>query len=129
MSDPIADMIIRIKNAQAVRKPEVRMPLSTIKLNIAKVLKAEGYISGFCTEIKGVKGDLILSLKYYQGKPVIESIRRASKQGLRVYKGKDELPKVMGGLGVAIVSTSKGIMSDRAARALGNGGEVLCYVS
>jgi len=129
MSDPIADMICRIKNAQAVQKSEVSVIASNVKLAIAKVLKAEGYISGFCVEQNGSRKFIILSLKYYKGKPVIENIRRISKPGLRIYKKISKLPKVMGGLGVAIVSTSKGVMTDRAARTLGEGGEILCYVS
>jgi small subunit ribosomal protein S8 len=129
MNDPIADMIIRIKNAQMVGKPEVRIPLSKCKMAIARVLKAEGYISGFCVEEKDKKGDLIISLKYFHGKAVIEEIIRVSKSGLRIYKKAAILPKVKSGLGVAIISTSRGIMTDRAARALGVGGEVLCYVS
>ena len=129
MSDPIADMICRIKNAQAVQKSEASILASKVNLAIAKVLKSEGYISGFCTEDEGSRKFIIVSLKYYKGKPVIENIRRISKPGLRIYKKISKLPKVMGGLGVAIVSTSKGIMTDRAARAIGEGGEVLCYVS
>jgi small subunit ribosomal protein S8 len=129
MTDPISDMIIRIKNAQIMGKMEVRIPRSKMKLAVAKVLKEEGYISGFCVEEKGCKGDLILSLKYFQGKPVIEDIRRVSKPGLRIYRGTGKLPTIMNGLGVAIVSTSKGVMTDRAARALGEGGEVLCYLT
>ena len=129
MSDPIADMLCRIKNAQAVGKPEVKIAASNVKVAIAKVLKIEGYISGFCVEENEHKRNLILSLKYLKGRPVIENIRRTSRPGLRVYKKVEKLPKVMGGLGVALISTSKGIMTDRAARALGEGGEVLCYVS
>jgi len=129
MSDPIADMICRIKNAQAVGKPEVSIVASKMKTAIAKVLKTEGYISGFCAEEKGSKKYLIVSLKYHDGRPVIEKMYRISRPGLRVYKTITKLPKVMGGLGIAIVSTSKGIMTDRAARTLGEGGEILCYVS
>lgn len=129
MNDPIADMIIRIKNAQAVKKPEVRIPASKLKLEIVKVLKEEGYIVGFCMEQDGVKSNIIVSLKYHRGSPVIENIRRVSTPGLRVYKKADDLPKVIGGLGVAIVSTSQGVMVDRVARKLGTGGEILCYVS
>jgi small subunit ribosomal protein S8 len=130
MQDPIADMFTRIRNAQMVLRPEVKIPSSQLKMAIAKVLKEEGYISGFAREEIGAgKGNIILSLKYHQGKPVIESISRISRPGLRIYRPKDGLPKVMGGLGVAIVSTSKGVMSDRKARALNVGGEILCYVS
>jgi small subunit ribosomal protein S8 len=128
MSDPISDMIIRIKNAQAMQKMEVKMPASKMKIAIAKVLKGEGYISGFSVEEKGQKANLILSLKYHYKKPVIENIYRISKPGIRIYKKVMDLPKVMGGLGIAIVSTSKGVMTDRAARALHEGGEILCYV-
>jgi small subunit ribosomal protein S8 len=130
MTDPIADMLTRIRNAQSARKAEVSMPASSVKSAIATVLKEEGYIAGFSVqEIETRKPVLTVSLKYYEGKPVISSIRRVSRPGLRIYKGKDEIPKVMGGLGVAIVSTSHGVMSDRAARAAGHGGEVLCVVS
>lgn len=129
MTDPIADMLTRIRNAQAARKAEVSMPSSTLKNAIATVLKDEGYVSSFFVKEVGDKPVLTVALKYYEGKPVIASLRRVSRPGLRVYKGKDELPKVMGGLGIAIVSTSQGVMSDRAARAAGHGGEVLCIVS
>lgn len=129
MTDPVADMLTRIRNAQAARKVEVSMPLSTLKSAIAQVLKDEGYISDFSSKEEGGKAVLTIALKYYQGKPVISSVQRVSRPGLRIYRGKDELPKVMGGLGVAIVSTSQGVMSDRAARAAGHGGEVLCIVS
>lgn len=129
MTDPVADMLTRIRNAQAARKVEVSMPLSTLKSAIAQVLKDEGYISDFSSKEGGGKAVLTIALKYYQGKPVISSVQRVSRPGLRIYRGKDELPKVMGGLGVAIVSTSQGVMSDRAARAAGHGGEVLCIVS
>lgn len=129
MSDPIADMIIRIKNAQAVGKMEVIIPTSCLKVAIAKVLKDEGYIAGFSVDKKDRKGNLIISLKYYQGKPVIENIYRISKPGIRIYKKVMNLPKVMGGLGIAIISTSKGIVTDREARALNEGGEILCYVN
>lgn len=129
MSDPIADMLTRIRNGQQAKKTEVSMPASKLKASIAQVLKDEGYITGFSSgEVDG-KPVLTVTLKYYQGKPVIEKLQRASRPGLRTYKGKDELPKVMGGLGVAIVSTSQGVMSDRAARKAGFGGEVLCYVA
>jgi small subunit ribosomal protein S8 len=128
MQDPLADMMTRIRNGQMAKKASVDMPSSKMKVAIASVLQGEGYIKGF-----SVKGDakpvLTVELKYFEGKPVIESIKRVSRPGLRIYKPGDELPKVMGGLGVAIVSTDKGVMTDRAARAAGVGGEVLCYVS
>lgn len=129
MSDPIADMLTRIRNAQAARKPGVSMPMTKLKIAIAKVLKTEGYISDYKTEEVDNKKQLILSLKYYHDKPVIENIRRISRPGLRVYRDKNKLPQVMGGMGIAIISTSKGIMSDRAARLLGEGGELLCTVN
>lgn len=129
MSDPIADMLTRIRNAQQVDKLTVTMPSSKIKTAIAAVLKDEGYIESF--EIKGTvaKPELEISLKYYAGRPVIERIERVSRPGLRVYKGQTSIPTVMNGLGVAIVSTSRGVMTDRKARATGVGGEVLCYVA
>jgi small subunit ribosomal protein S8 len=128
MSDPIADMLTRIRNAQAMEKVVVSMPSSKVKLSIAQVLKDEGYIDGFA--VKGqVKPELEIQLKYYAGRPVIEKIERVSKPGLRIYKGAEDLPKVMNGLGVAIVSTSRGVMTDRKARAQGVGGEVLCVVA
>ena len=128
MSDPIADMLTRIRNAQSVDKTAVTMPSSKLKVAIAQVLKDEGYIDGFA--IKGEqKAELEIALKYYAGRPVIERIERVSKPGLRVYKGKDDLPRVMNGLGVAIVSTPKGVMTDRRARAGNMGGEVLCIVA
>lgn len=129
MQDPVADMLTRIRNAQAVGFKEVSMPAAKLKVAVAGVLKTEGYISDYVVEQVGNKQQLIITLKYYQGKPVIESSRRVSRPGLRVYKSKDKLPRVMNGLGIAIISTSKGVMSDRAARLLGEGGEVLCYVS
>ncbi len=129
MTDPIADMLTRIRNAQAAGKVEVSMPASKLKKSVARVLKDEGYIADFEVQDADGKPVLNVSLKYYEGKPVIEHIKRVSRPGLRIYKGKDDLPKVQGGLGVAIISTSKGVMSDRAARAAGEGGEVLCYVS
>lgn len=128
MTDPIADMLTRIRNALSAQKAQVSMPSSKQKKAIAQVLKDEGYIGDFAeAEVDG-KPTLNVTLKYYQGKAVIDSIKRVSRPGLRIYKGKDELPKVMGGLGVAIVSTSAGVMTDRAARKAGHGGEVLCYV-
>ena len=129
MTDPIADFLTRIRNGQSSGKPEVNVPASKVTLAIAKVLKDEGYIEGFtATELDG-KPSIAVTLKYYQGRPVIDRIERVSKPGLRVYKGKDELPSILGGLGVAIVSTSQGVMTDRQARAAGHGGEVLCIVS
>ena len=130
MTDPIADMLVRIKNAAAVRKPTVKMPSSKIKVAIAAVLKDEGYIlDSRVTEVGPGKSELEISLKYYEGKPVIERLSRFSRSGLRQYRGKDELPKVLGGLGVSIISTSKGIMTDAQARQQGVGGEVLCLVA
>ena len=129
MTDPIADMLTRIRNAQLAEKAEVRMPSSKVKVSIAKVLKEEGYVAGYAVEDNAGKATLAIELKYYQGQPVISMIRRISSPGLRSYKGKDELPKVQDGLGIAIVSTSHGVMTDRAARAAGHGGEILCYVA
>jgi small subunit ribosomal protein S8 len=130
MSDPIADMLTRIRNGQNVGLQTVKMPSSTLKLAIARVLQDEGYIDGFeVAEQEGNKRELTVSLKYFDGKPVIEKIQKISKPGLRIYRGKDELPKVMNGLGVAIVSTSEGVMSDKSARAKGYGGEVICIVA
>jgi len=129
MSDPIADMLTRIRNGQAANKTEVSMPASKLKAAIADVLKSEGYITGSSTKDVDGKPTLVVELKYYEGKPVIETLDRASRPGLRTYKANDELPKVMGGLGVAIISTSNGVMSDRAARKAGVGGEVICYVA
>ncbi|WP_298218674.1 30S ribosomal protein S8 [Halothiobacillus sp.] len=129
MSDPIADMLTRIRNAQMVEKSEVRMPSSKVKVSIAKVLQEEGYIENFSVvDVEG-KSELHIQLKYYAGRPVIETIERVSRPGLRIYRGSDELPKVMNGLGIAIVSTSSGVMTDRRARANGVGGEVLCIVA
>ena len=129
MSDPIADMLTRIRNAQKARKTEVKMPSSNAKVAIANVLKGEGYIEGVDVQKEGAKSELTLTLRYHEGTPVIEKIRRVSKPGLRIYRQTGELPKVLGGLGVAIVSTSAGVMSDREARAKGIGGEVICLVS
>ena len=128
MSDPISDMLTRIRNAQNARKPSVSMPSSKFKLAIAKVLKEEGYIADFQVTADG-KPTLAITLKYFQGKPVIDMIKRVSKPGFRVYKNADELPTVIGGLGVAIVSTSQGVMPDREARRQNIGGEVICLVS
>ena len=129
MTDPIADMLTRIRNAQMVDKGAVSMPASKLKVAIASVLKDEGYIDDFAVREIAGKSQLDIALKYYAGRPVIERIERVSKPGLRVYKGKDEFPRVMNGLGVAIISTPKGVMTDRKARAAGVGGEVLCYVA
>lgn len=129
LQDPISDMLTRIRNAQAATKQTVAMPSSTRKVAIAKVLKDEGYIADYSVAPVEGKLTLTVTLKYYEGRPVIESLRRVSRPGLRIYRGKSELPKVIGGLGVAIVSTSRGLMTDRAARAQGIGGEIICYVS
>jgi small subunit ribosomal protein S8 len=129
MSDPIADMLTRIRNAQMVEKPAVTLPSSKLKVAIATVLKDEGYIDGFKVTSSDGHNQLEIGLKYYAGRPVIERLERASRPGLRVYKGKNAIPQVMNGLGVAIVSTPKGVMTDRKARATGTGGEVLCYVA
>jgi small subunit ribosomal protein S8 len=130
LSDPIADMLTRIRNAQRVALPSVTMPSSTQKEAIAKVLLSEGYILGFnATDTGSNKRELVVELKYFDGRPVIDQIRRVSKSGLRIYRGKEALPKIQGGLGIAIVSTPAGVMSDRDARAGGHGGEVLCIVS
>jgi len=128
MQDPIADMLSRIRNAQARAKPSVKMPSSTKKVAIARVLRDEGYVAGFKVVAEDGKPVLEVTLKYFEGKAVIAEIDRVSRSSLRRYAGKDELPKVRGGLGIAIVSTSKGVMTDRAARAAGVGGEVLCTV-
>jgi small subunit ribosomal protein S8 len=129
MSDPIADMLTRIRNAQMVEKAVVTMPASKLKSAIAQVLKDEGYIDGFVVKTEDGKSQLEIALKYYAGRPVIERIERVSRPGLRIYKGRDAIPSVMNGLGVAIVTTPKGVMTDRKARATGVGGEVLCYVA
>ncbi len=129
MSDPIADMLTRIRNAQSVNKPTVSMPSSKLKASIAVVLKDEGYIDDFAVHDADGKPQLNISLKYYAGRPVIESISRVSRPGLRVYRGSQDIPKVMNGLGVTIMSTSRGVMTDRKAQAAGVGGEVLCVVA
>ena len=129
MTDPIADMLTRIRNAQMREETLVKMPSSRVKLAIAKVLKDEGYIDGFKVSGEEVKPKLEIGLKYHAGRPVIEKIERVSRPGLRIYKGKDDIPRVMNGLGIAIVSTSQGVMTDRKARATGVGGEVLCIVA
>ncbi|MEG9489495.1 30S ribosomal protein S8 [Mannheimia indoligenes] len=128
MQDPIADMLTRIRNGQAANKVAISMPSSKLKVAIANVLAEEGYIESVKV-IEGAKPELEITLKYFQNKPVVESIQRVSRPGLRIYKRKDELPKVMGGLGIAVVSTSKGVMTDRAARQAGLGGEIICYVA
>jgi len=128
MSDPIADMLTRIRNGQSAAKAEVAMPASKVKASIAKVLKDEGFIKDYSVT-EDVKAEMTVSLKYFEGKPVIETIKRTSRPGLRIFKGKDALPKVLNGLGIAIVTTSKGVMTDREARAAGIGGEVLCVVA
>ena len=127
--DPIADMLTRVRNAQARRYAEVVMPSSNLKVAVAEVLKSEGFISGFSVADADGRRVLTVTLKYVEGKPAIRTLRRASRPGLRMYRGKDELPRVLGGYGVAVVSTPQGVMSDRAARRAGVGGEVLCLVS
>jgi small subunit ribosomal protein S8 len=129
MTDPISDMLTRIRNAQAVRKTTVNMPSSKLKTAIAQVLKDEGYIDGYAIREESGKPEIEISLKYYAGAPVIEKIERVSRPGLRIYRGRDDIPRVMNGLGIAIVSTSRGVMTDRKARATGIGGEVLCIVA
>ena len=128
MSDPISDMLTRIRNGQSANKVTVDIPLSNVKQAIAKVLKDEGFIEDFSVTKEGVKSTIVVTLKYYMGEPVISKVRRVSRPGLRTYKSVDELPRVIGGMGIAIISTSNGVMSDRAARAAGHGGEVLCTV-
>ena len=129
MSDPVADMLTRIRNGQMTEKAVVKMPASKLKKAIAKVLADEGYIEGFVERDNSGLPEIEVALKYYAGRPVIEKIERVSRPGLRIYKGRDELPRVMNGLGVAIVSTSQGVMTDRKARSLGVGGEILCVVA
>jgi len=128
MTDPIADMLTRVRNAQAASKVDVAMPSSKLKLSIAKVLQDEGYITGYSSD-NAVKPTLTVTLKYYEGRPVIDELKRVSRPGLRIYKNKNELPKILNGLGIAIVSTSAGVMSDRQARDSGRGGEIICTVS
>lgn len=128
MTDPIADMLTRIRNGQTAEKAEVSMPSSKLKGAIARVLKDEGYIDDYRVEGSEKKPELVIGLKYHEGRPVIEEIQRVSRPGLRRFEGKRTLPRVRGGLGTAIVSTSKGVMTDRAARAAGHGGEILCVV-
>lgn len=129
MQDPVADMLTRIRNGLTANKTTISMSSSKLKTEIAKLLKEEGYITGYNVASEGAKALLTIELKYFQGKPVIETIKRVSRPGLRVYKASDELPKVMDGLGVSIISTSKGLMTDRAARKSGHGGEVVCYIA
>ena len=129
MQDPIADMFTRIRNGQVAGKVRVTMPMSRQKAAIAQVLKKQGYVRDFSVEEAEGKPQLVVVLKYFEGKPVIEMLRRVSRPGLRVYKGRSEIPKVMDGLGIAIVSTSRGLMTDQEARAGGHGGEVLCVVA
>lgn len=129
MTDPIADMLVRIRNAAAVGKPTVKMPSSKTKVAIAKVLEDEGYIGSWRVTENGAKAELEIGLKYFEGRPVIETLKRVSRSGLRNYRGKDALPRVLNGLGIAIISTSKGIMTDSQARHNGVGGEVLCIVA
>ena len=128
MTDPIADMLTRIRNAQSASKVDVAMPSSKLKMAIAKVLKDEGYITDYSAD-DAVKPTLTVTLKYYEGRPVIDEIKRVSRPGLRIYKNKDELPRILNGMGVAIVSTSAGVMTDRQARESGRGGEILCTVA
>lgn len=128
MSDPIADLLTRIRNGQSAGKRTIQQPSSKLKLSIVKVLKEEGYITDYSVESEGSHSVLSIALKYHKGSPVIEEIKRVSRPGLRIYRSKDELPKVLGGLGIAIVSTSNGVMTDRVARANGHGGEIICTV-
>ena len=129
MTDPVSDMLTRIRNAQAANKLTVRIPASKMKTAIAEVLQGEGYIEGYVIVDNNKMPFLEIKLKYYQGRPVISELKRISRPGLRIYKGADELPSVLGGLGISIISTSKGIMTDRAARSAGVGGEVICSVN
>jgi small subunit ribosomal protein S8 len=129
MTDPIADLLTRIRNAQTSRKTEVSMASSKVKMAIAQVLKDEGYVADFRVDNDAGKSTLTIGLKYYEGKPVIDRLERVSRPGLRIYRGKDELPKVLGGMGTVIVSTPRGVMTDKQARSIGQGGEVLCIVA
>jgi small subunit ribosomal protein S8 len=129
MTDPIADLLTRIRNAQLARKTEVQVSSSKLKTALVKVLKDEGYVAGFNVKSEGTKQTLSIELKYFEGRPVIDRLERVSRPGLRIYRGKAELPKIQGGLGTAIVSTPKGVMTDKQARAIGQGGEVLCIVA
>jgi small subunit ribosomal protein S8 len=129
MTDPIADLLTRIRNGQSARKPEVSMASSKLKTAIARVLKEEGYVAEVRLDSEGQKQTLTIGLKYYDGRPVIDRLERVSRPGLRIYRGKDELPKVLGGMGTVIVSTPQGVMTDKQARSIGQGGEVLCIVA
>jgi small subunit ribosomal protein S8 len=129
MNDPIADLLTRIRNGQSAGKPEVSAQSSRVKEAIVRVLKDEGYVADYAVRKDGARSTLVVALKYHQGKPVIERLERVSRPGLRAYRPKDKLPKVLGGLGVAIVSTPAGVMTDREARRVGQGGEVLCVVA
>ncbi|HUN27505.1 MAG TPA: 30S ribosomal protein S8 [Steroidobacteraceae bacterium] len=129
MTDPIADLLTRIRNGQSARKTEVSMNSSKLKTAIVRVLKEEGYIADFRLDVDGAKQTLTIGLKYYEGRPVIDRLERVSRPGLRIYRGKDELPKILGGMGTVIVSTPRGVMTDRQARSIGQGGEVLCIVA
>jgi len=129
MTDPIADLLTRIRNGQTARKPEVSMASSKLKTAIARVLKEEGYVADVRLQSEGQKTTLTIGLKYYDGRPVIDRLERVSRPGLRIYRGKDELPKVLGGMGTVIVSTPQGVMTDKQARSIGQGGEVLCIVA
>ena len=129
MTDPIADLLTRIRNGQTARKSEVTMASSKLKTAIARVLKEEGYVADYRTDANGAKNTLTIGLKYYEGRPVIDRIERVSRPGLRVYRGKNEMPRVLGGMGTVIISTPKGVMTDKAAQAIGQGGEVLCIVA
>lgn len=129
MTDPIADLLTRIRNAQGARMSEVTLGASKLKTAVVRVLKEEGYVADFRIDGEGAKRTLTIGLKYYEGRPVIDRLERVSRPGLRIYRGKDDLPKVLGGMGTVIVSTPKGVMTDRQARSIGQGGEVLCIVA
>jgi small subunit ribosomal protein S8 len=129
MTDPIADLLTRIRNGQTARKSEVATSVSKLKQAVLRVLKDEGYIADFRVDSDGPKQQIIIGLKYYEGRPVIDRLERVSRPGLRIYRGKDELPKILGGMGTVIISTPKGVMTDRQARSIGQGGEVLCIVA
>ncbi|HEX9139191.1 MAG TPA: 30S ribosomal protein S8 [Steroidobacteraceae bacterium] len=129
MTDPVADLLTRIRNGQSARKPSVTMASSKLKASILKVLKDEGYISDFNVDPSDGRAQLTVDLKYFEGRPVIDRLERVSRPGLRIYRGKDEMPKVLGGMGTVIVSTPRGVMTDKAARAIGQGGEVICIVA
>jgi len=129
MTDPVADLLTRIRNGQSARKPSVTMASSKLKASILKVLKDEGYISDFNVDPSDGRPQLTVDLKYFEGRPVIDRLERVSRPGLRIYRGKDEMPKVLGGMGTVIISTPRGVMTDKAARAIGQGGEVICIVA